>query len=195
MPGASILWVVGKKAGEIGIQLVDRVGVSIAGDDVDFAVVVEEHRQVVLARELVVLPGAVGRLGAEDLQARAVDVGEDVEHPVVIADARRPDAPAVDVSAFQAIGGAEVEPVDAVAGQFPVHQVPGVQDHQARVHVHRGAGEVIVLADANDVRVFKLLVEERIGVRAVAVVGGPGFGCGQTGLRFLRLCGRRRATR
>ena len=46
--------------------------------------------------QLVALPGTLDRLGAEDLQARAVDVGEDIEHAVVVADARRPDAPAVD---------------------------------------------------------------------------------------------------
>ena len=44
------------------------------------------------------------------------------------------------------------------------------------VHVHGGAGEVIVLADADDVGVLELLVEQGVGVSAVAVVGGP-IGC------------------
>ena len=43
------------------------------------------------------------------------------------------------------------------------------------VHVHRGAGEVVVLADANDIGILELLVEQGIGVSAVAVVGGPMF--------------------
>jgi len=57
------------------------------------------------AGELIALPGPVGGLGAEDLQANAVNVREDVEHTVVIPDAGRPDAPAVNVSTFEAEGG------------------------------------------------------------------------------------------
>ena len=41
------------------------------------------------------------------------------------------------------------------------------------VHVHRGAGEVVVLANPNDIGILELLVKQRIGVSAVAVVGGP----------------------
>ena len=94
---------VGDKRLEIGRQFLDRVGSAVAGDDEDLAeVVIEEDRQVVPAGQLVALPRTVDGLGAEDLQARAVDVGEDVEHAVVVADARRPDASAVDVSAFEA---------------------------------------------------------------------------------------------
>jgi hypothetical protein len=40
--------------------------------------------------------------------------------------------------------------------------------------VHRGAGEVIVLADADDVWVFEFLIEKRVGVSSVPVVGDPG---------------------
>ena len=108
------------------------------------------------------------------MQAGAIHVGEDVERSVVVADAGGPDSPSIDVSTFEAEGGAEVETVDAVAGQFPVHQVLGVQHHEAGVHVHRGAGQVVVLADTNDVGVFEFLVKEWVGVGAVSVIGGPG---------------------
>ena len=165
---------VGDERPQVRRQFFDRIRGAGAGDDEDLAeVVIEEHRQVVPSGQLVALPRTLDRLGAEDLEARAVDVGEDVEHALVIADAGRPDAPAVDVPAFQAKGRAEVEPVDAVAGQFPVHQVLGMHDLHRRVHVHGGAGEVIVVADADDVGVLELLVEQRIRVGAVAVVGGP----------------------
>ena len=143
---------------------------------IDLAVVIEEDRQVVPSGQLVALPGTVDRLGAEDLKADAVDVGEDVEHALVIADAGRPDAPAVDVPAFEPERRAEVQPVHAVADQFPVHQVLGMHDLHRRVHVHGGAGEVVVFADADDIRVLELLVEQRIRVGAVAVVGGPVLG-------------------
>jgi len=48
-----------------------------------------------------------------------------------------------------------------------------VQDDEARHRVHRSAGEVKIVADANDVRIGKFVVEKRIGVSAVAVVSGP----------------------
>jgi hypothetical protein len=93
----------------------------------------------------------------------------------------------MDVAVFQAEGRAEVEPVHAVAGEFPVHQVLGMHQLHGGVHVHGGAGEVVRVADADDVGVLELLVEQRVGVSAVAIVGGQ---CLATSRRFGR---RRRA--
>lgn len=116
------------------------------------------------------------RLGAENLQADAVDVREDVEHAVVITDARRPDALAVDAPAvFQAKGRTEIEPVHAVAHQFPIDQILGLHQLNRGVHVHGGAGEIKCVADTDDVRVLELFIEQRIRICAVAVVGGPVF--------------------
>jgi hypothetical protein len=41
------------------------------------------------------------------------------------------------------------------------------------IHVHGGAGEVVIVANTNDIRILELFVEQRIRVSAVAVVGGP----------------------
>ncbi len=76
-------------------------------------------------------------------------------------------------AAFKPERRAEVELIHAVAGKFPVHQVLGMHELHGGIHVHRGAGEVVVLADADGVGVFELLVEQGIGVGAIAVVGGP----------------------
>ena len=102
----------GHERPEIRSQFLDRIRCAGARDDEDLPeVVVEEHGQVVPARELIALPRSLDGLGAEHLESRAVDVGEDIEHPLVIADAGRPDAPAVDIPAVQTIRRAKVEPV------------------------------------------------------------------------------------
>ncbi len=40
-------------------------------------------------------------------------------------------------------------------------------------HEHGGAGEVIVVTHADDVRVLEHLLKQRIGASAVAIVSGP----------------------
>ena len=74
---------------------------------------------------------------------------------------------------FESEGRAKVQAIHAVAGEFPVHQVLGVHQLHSGVHMHRRAGEVVIVADADDVGVLELLVEQGIGVGSVAVVGGP----------------------
>ena len=123
--------------------------------------------------QLIALPRSLDRWGTEDLKTRAIDIAENKEHAFVKADARSPDSPTVNVPAFQAIGWSQIEFVGAIAREFPIHQVLGMQDLDRRIHVHGGAGQIIVLADADDIRVFKFPVKQRIGVRAVAVVGSP----------------------
>src|SRR5215468_515914 len=51
-----------------------------------------------------------------------------------------------------------------------------MQYNESRVHVHGGAGEVIVIARTDNIGVFKLLVEQRVGISSVAVVGCPTLG-------------------
>jgi hypothetical protein len=43
------------------------------------------------------------------------------------------------------------------------------------IHVHGGAGKVIIIAHPDDIRVLKFTVKQRVRVGAVAVVGGPMF--------------------
>src|SRR5690606_23555250 len=71
------------------------------------AVVVEQHRQVVqVALDHRVLPRPGRILRGEHVQAALVDIGEDVEAAIVVAQHRRPDALAVEVLALlQAVLG------------------------------------------------------------------------------------------
>src|SRR5205085_12624603 len=89
---------VGHERPEIRSQLLDRVWGGVAGNDEDLSeIVVEEHGQVVPSRELIPLPRSLDGPGAKHLEARAVDVGENIERSMVIAEAGRPDTAAVDV--------------------------------------------------------------------------------------------------
>ena len=154
-------------------QLVDRIRTVAAGNDVDFTVVVKQHRHVVPRGKLVALPGTGNRLRTEHLQAGTVDVREHVEHAVVVTDARRPDAPPIDAPALQSVRRPKVKLVCTVAGEFPVHQVFGVHQNYGGVHVHRRAGEIIILAHTDHIGVFELLIEQWVGIGPVAVIGGP----------------------
>ena len=170
---------------EIGCDLFDWIGAGAPGNDEYLVeVVVEEDRKIMPSGQFVAGPRAVNRLGAKELQASAVDVGEDIKRAVVIANARCPDATAIDATAiFQTVGRAQVKPVRAVADEFPVHQVFRVHQLHGGIHVHGGAGEVVVLTDTDHVRVLELLVKQWIGVGAIAIVGGPMMGRDRRGRR------------
>ena len=149
---------------------------AVAVDGVHLAVVVEQHAEVVdIALHVMVRPGASDVLCGVALQALAVDVAEHVELAVGVADAGSPDALSVDflvVLQREAVLG-EVEAVETVGDVFPVHQVLRVEDDQPRHGVHGGAGEVVVVAHAEDVRVGELVVEQGVGKRTVTIVSRP----------------------
>ena len=150
------------------------VHLAVAVDGVYLAVVIEQHAQVVyLSLHVMVLPRTADVFGCIALKTLAVHIAEHVELTVGIADARCPDAAAVYLLAvFQREGiVGEIEAVKAVGNILPVHQVARVQDDQPRNAVHGGAGQIVVVAHAQDVRVGKLVVEQRVGKCAVAVVG------------------------
>jgi hypothetical protein len=70
----------------------------------------------------------------------------------MVAEGRRPDALAVDVLALlQPEGRAEIELVEGVGDELPVHQVLRAQDRQARHGVHGGAGQVEPAVDQDQV--------------------------------------------
>ena len=48
-----------------------------------------------------------------------------------------------------------------------------MKDYEPRHSVHGGAGEIVVVSDADNVRVGEFIVEERIGIGSVAIVGAP----------------------
>ena len=151
---------------------------AVAVNGVHLAVVVEQHAEVVdVALHVMVRPRTADVLRCVALQPLAIDVAEHVELAVGVTDARCPDALTVNflmVLQREAVLG-EVEAVEAVGDVFPVHQVLRVEDDQSRHRVHRRAGEVVVVAHAEDVRVGELVVEQGIGKRAVTVVSRPRF--------------------
>jgi hypothetical protein len=96
------------------------------------------------------------------LAAHTIDIRENIKDPVVVPDAWSPNTAAINISTFQAEGGTKVKTLHAIAGQFPVHEVFGVHYYECGVHVHRGAGEVVVFAYPDDIGILELLVKQGI---------------------------------
>ena len=149
---------------------------AVAVDGIHLAVVVEQHAEVVdVTLHVMVLPWPTDILGGVALQAFAIDISKDIELTVGIADGRCPDALTVDLLMILQREGivSEVETVEAIGDILPVHEILRVKDHETWYGVHRGAGEIVIIADTQDVRVGKLVVEERVGKRAIAVISCP----------------------
>ena len=123
-------------------------------------------------------PRTFNTLAGVALQAFAVDIGEDIEATVGVADARCPDSLSIDFLVVLQREGfvIKIETVKAVTDVLPVHEVLGVEDDQSWHSVHRGSGEVVVVAHPKDIRVGKLVVEQGIREGAVAVVCCPRLG-------------------
>ena len=93
-------------------------------------------------------------------------------------DGRCPDALAVD---FLVVLQGEsiiikIKTFETVADVFPINKVSGMKNHKSRHSMHRGTCQVVVIAHTEDVRIGELVVEQRVGVRAIAVVSRPRLG-------------------
>ena len=140
------------------------------------SVIVEQHGEVVDAPlHVMMLPRAAYVLGCIALQTLAIDIGKHVELAVGIADGGSPHALAVYLLVVLQRESivAEIETVEAVSNVLPVHQVLGVKDHQTRHGMHGSARQVVVIAHTQNVGVRELVVEQRVGKRAIAIVGSP----------------------
>ncbi len=102
--------------------------------------------------------GGVFGFGHEDAAVRVAE--ENVELAIVKADGRRPDAAAVD-GVFHEVA---VVVLDGVADEGPVDEVFGVEDGQAGETGEAAGGEVIVVADAADIRIGVVGEDNGIGV-------------------------------
>jgi hypothetical protein len=92
----------------------------------------------------------------------------------VVTETRSPDAQAVNLLAvFEAKVRAEVQAVEGVTEESPVHQITGVQYGQPRQGVHRGAGQVVIRAHTDHVGIGEFVVKQRVRIGPVAVVGHP----------------------
>ena len=149
---------------------------SVAMYGIHLPVVVEEHAQVVdVSLHVVMLPRTADVAGGIALQSLAVDVGEDIELSVGIADTWCPDALTVNllmVLQRETVVG-EVEAVEAIGDVLPVDEVLGVEDNQSGNGMHGGACQIVVVAHPQDVGVAELIVEQGVGERPVAIVGSP----------------------
>lgn len=146
-----------------------RAGPGPGVDEVGLVVVVVPQRARVdealaLLEEVRAGPRAA-YLGGVDLEDALVGVApEDPEAFVVVPQRRCPDTAVVARGPelpcrFQALEG--------VADQGPVDQVAGVQQRQAGDAAEAGRGEVEVVADADDVRVGPVGVQDGVRVRLV----------------------------
>ena len=93
---------------------------------IDFPVIVKKHAKVVdVTLHVVVCPRSLDVLCCVALQAFSVNVGEHVELPVGITNARCPDALTVNLLVILQRESlvVEVKAVEAVRDVLPVHQV------------------------------------------------------------------------
>ena len=159
----------------IGFQL-RTMHLAILVDGINFAIVVEKHREVVdISLHIMMRPRSSDILGGKALQALAVNVRKDIELSVGIADSWCPDALTVNFLMIlqRKLILREVETVKTVADILPIHQVPGVQDDETRHTVHSRSCQIVVVAHTNDVGVGKLIVEQGVGKRTISIVSSP----------------------
>ena len=142
-------------AAHVGLEF-RTLYLAIAVDSINLAVIVKKHREVVDAPlHIMVLPRAADILGSIALESLAIDVRKHIELSVGITDGRCPDPLAVNLPMVLQREGIviKIKTVKAVADVFPVDQVSGVQNDQSRHAVHGGAGQIVVIAHPEDVRV------------------------------------------
>ena len=124
-----------------------------------------------------VFPRTVSRIGDEELQAVAIHVGEDVELTFMITDDRSPYALTIDLFVthkLELVVGKDVRPaIEAIAGQFPVHKILGMENDQSGRTMHRGASQIIVFPHTDAVGVGEFVVEQRVGIGTISIVCCP----------------------
>ena len=94
----------------------------------------------------------------------------DIEFPVVVSDARSPDAIAV-AWCVEHLAGLKF--LHGISDDFPVYQIPGVEYGQSGDALEGTGSEVIVVAHHTHVGVAVIRIDDGVGVSAVAIVGRP----------------------
>ena len=121
---------------------------------IDFPIVIEEHGEVVdTSLHVMMFPWASDILAGIALQSLAVDIREDIELTIGVADGRCPDALTIYLLVVFKRESiiVEVETVEAITDVLPVHQVFRMEDDKSGHGVHRGACQIIVVADTKDI--------------------------------------------
>ena len=162
------------RTAQIGLQL--RNGyVAILVHGINLAILIEEHREVVdIAINFMMRPRTLGTVRDIHLQSMPVDIGEDIELSVVIADGRRPDTLSVSLLAIAEIEIIRIiQSVEAIRREFPVHQILGMQHHQSRHTVHRSTCQIVILPHSDNIRVRKLIIKQRVCKGTITVISRP----------------------
>ena len=149
---------------------------TVAVNGINFPIVIEKYAKIIdTSLHVMVLPGTTDILRGIALKALAVDVGKHIELPVMVADGWCPDTLTVDLLVVLQRESivVEIETVKAIADILPVHQVLGMEDNESRYGMHRSTGQIVVITHAQDIRIRKLVVEERISKGSVTIVSRP----------------------
>ena len=149
---------------------------TILMDGIYLTVVIEEYGEVVdVTLEIDMLPRTFCLVGYKHLHAMSVDIGEDIEFPIMITDTRCPYTLSVSLlTVFEAkLVAKSKEILHCVAAEAPVDEVLRMKYDYTRQTVHSGAGKIIVLSHPDNIGVTEFIVEQGIGVSAIPVVGSP----------------------
>ena len=142
---------------------------------IHLSVIIEEHGEVVdIAIDLMMRPRSLSTVRDINLQTMSVDIREDIELAVVIADGRCPDTLSIrflPVSEIEVIR--IIESVEAVGREFPVHEIFGMEHHQYRHAMHRGTRQIIILPHSDDIRIRELIIKQRVGKGTIPVISRP----------------------
>jgi len=158
------------------IHIATEIGFYFNG--MDFVITIDgpEHREVMYpSTHIVMLPRAFRVVGYIHLHAYAVDIGEDMEFTIEVANARGPDALSVGfLTILQTeMGVVDLQPVESIATEVPVHQIFRFQHHKSWITMHGCSNQIERITHSNQIRVGKLIIEQGIGVGAVPIISSP----------------------
>ena len=159
---------------QIGLQF--RNGhVAILVHGINLAILIEEHREVVdIAINFMMRPRTLGTVRDIHLQAMSVDIGEDIELSVVIADGRRPDTLSVSLLAIAEIEIIRIiKAVETIGRELPIYEILGMEHHQSRHTVHRSTCQIVILPYSDNIRIRKLIIKQRIGKGTITIICRP----------------------
>ena len=162
------------KTAEVGLHFYE-MNFIILIYSVYFPVIVKQDREVVYFYSGVdVLPWSGRIFCNEYLQSVSVDVAEYIKFTVVIADTGSPDSLTICFfSVFQIKFVSHIETVHAIAHEFPVYEILRVENYNSRCAVHGSSCQVEVISYADNIRVGKFIIEQRVGIGPVSIVGTP----------------------
>ena len=163
------------KTAEIGLYL-SATHCPILMNGIYLTVVVEEYGEVVdVTLEIDMLPRSLSLVGDEHLHTMSVDIREDIELTVVITDRWSPYTLSVSLLAVlkAELVAKSKEILHCVATETPVDEVLRMKYDYTRQTVHCRSSKIIVLSHPDNIGVAEFVIEQRVGVGTIPVVGSP----------------------